>query len=249
MARREPKGAMEIAYRKSRIANEILFGKEEEKEMTKTVSLVHGNEVAVVSVNGDNRVEISREGMGVTVMAADATIESTVKKFETYGWKAAAQAAAPQPIKEESTVDLTNVAKSAIAQGVTVEVQQEVDAYLKLHEQKAALEKLLEERKKNIRHYMEENKVTAIKGTEGKQVYLQDAKASNSTSNFSDYDLTDIMAVLPEKEILSQVTEMRVSTSKLEGLMKLDKLPKTKVEAIKALKINNPGTPRFSVKK
>jgi hypothetical protein len=255
MARREPKGAMEIAYRKSLQSEEQLFGTqtkiEEEKKMTNAVTMVYGAEVAVVKLNGDNRVEVAREGSGTVVMAADATMDSVVKNFEKYGWKAAPkQAPAPTvAAKEENTVDLTKVAKSAIAQGVTVEVQQEVDAYLKLQEQKSALEKLLEGHKKTIRSYMEENNIKAINGTEGKQVYLQDAKASNSTSNFSDYEYADVMMALPDSELLAQVTEVRVSTQKLEGLLKLDKLPKDKVKEIEKLKIVRAGTPRFAVKK
>lgn len=248
-------GAMEMAHRRMEIAEMYLFGdeKKEEKEMTKAM-FMQGTEMAVVTLNAEGRVEISREGMGVAVMATGVNFDTVVKKFENTGWalvpEAAPQTQNTQPtLEEEKTMDVQKAMESAAAQNITLAMQQEVDAYLELHEQIAELNKKLEAGKKSIRSYMDTNNLTAIKGTKGKQVYLQDAKASNSTSNFSDYDLADIMMAIPDKELLNQVTELRVNTKKLESVLALDKLPTEKVEQIKKLKISLAGTPRFSVKK
>lgn len=238
MAKREPLGAMEIAAKQSEKLEEILFGtpktqnQKEEMKMTK-VEFVQNGEVAVVTVNGAGRVEIAREGMGVEVLAPQHSLDAVVNNFKANGWTQ----------KEDKQ------AASAALQNIPVSVQNDVDGYLKLHEQIAALNKVLDGYKKNIRSYMDTNDIKSISGTHGKQVYLQDAKASNSTSLYSDYEMAPVVATLQDNELIRQVTEIRINAEKLEALLKLDKLPKDKVEEIKSLKIVKEGTPRFSVKK
>jgi hypothetical protein len=168
------------------------------------------------------------------------SMETVVRKFEDSGWKKS---------EEVKQVEPSRAVEMAAKQNIPVSVQEEVDAYLKLHEQIAALNKQLDGYKKTIRNHMEDNGITSIRGTEGKQVYLQDAKASNSTSTFTDYEISDIMVALADNELLRQVTEVRVNAQKLEGLLSLGKLPEEKVKEIKNLKIVRAGTPRFSVKK
>ncbi|MCG5559899.1 hypothetical protein LLG25_26745, partial [Klebsiella pneumoniae] len=68
----------------------------------------------------------------------------------------------------------------------------------------------MDEVKTDVKKYMENNDLKSIKGTFGKRVELEDAKASNSTSRYTDYELEDVSAVLKE-ELLSQVTEVRVN--------------------------------------
>lgn len=127
----------------------------------------------------------------------------------------------------------------------TTDVQEQVDRYLELHEEMSILKKEMDSLKKSIRGHMDETGVTSIKGAHGKQVYLQNARKSNSTSRYTDYELKDIMPILGSD--IKQVTEIRVNTDKLEGLAKLK--GSEVVQQVKAVKIVKDGTPRFSVKK
>lgn len=196
----------------------------------KKVELVYGNEVALVQVNKEGRVEVVREGQGTEVLNAKYDFETAVQKFEENGWTSAA-------------------VKSAAKQDIPLGVQQEVDEFLELHAQIAELNAKAEKLKKNVRTYMDNNNKKEIEGSKGKKVYLQDATASNSTAVYSNYELNHVAAAINNNEILRQVTEIRINSDKLEALLKLDKLPKEKVAEVKSLKITNPGTPRFSVKK
>lgn len=246
MAKREPKGAMELAYQKSLQVEEQLFGTqtkiEEEKEMTKEVKVINGSDVAVVRLGENGKVEIVRDG---NTVPQTISLEAVVDKFQTYGWSVVPQAQ-PEP-QPEPQIDKAEA--TAAMNNVPVQTQKEVDEYLALHAQKAELEAKMEKLKKTVRGYMENNNIDSIAGTNGKQIYLQAANASNSTATFSNYEIAPVMAVLNNNELLRQVTEVRVNSEKLEALLKLDKLPKEKVTEIKSLKITNPGTPRFSVKK
>lgn len=201
--------------------------------MQQQVEMIQNGEVAIVRLNEDGRVEVIREGQNPAVLSSDYNLDTVIKKFEDNGWKQ----------KEEKVV------KAAAKNGVPLNIQQEVDEYLKLHAKKAELEAQMDKLKKNIRQYMENNDIKAIAGTEGKQVYLQEAKASNSTSIYTDYELNQVMVALNDNELLRQVTEVRVNAEKLEGLLKMGKLPESKVAEIRSLKIVKKGTPRFSVKK
>jgi hypothetical protein len=201
--------------------------------MTKTEFVLNG-EVAVVTVNGEGRVEIYREGMGSEVLAPQHKLEAVVNNFKANGW----------------TQKADKVMSAAISQNIPVSVQNDVDEYLKLHEQIAALNKVLDGYKKNVRNYMDNNGIKSIKGTNGKEVYLQDATASNSVATFSNYELSAVSEALHNnKEIVDQVTEVRVNSDKLEALLKLGTLPEGTVDRVKKIKIVKPGTPRFSVKK
>lgn len=141
------------------------------------------------------------------------------------------------------------VIESAAVQNIPVELQEAVNDYIELNKQKLELDKKLKELKeKTIRPYMNENGVKKLDGTFGSSIVLEDATASNSTSVFSDYELREISKILTPAEV-QEVTEIRVNAVKLEGLIKLGKLPKEKVDKIKSAKIKLPGTPRFKVKK
>ena len=183
------------------------------------VKLQKDGEVAIVTLNAEGRVEVEKEG-SKTVFRPTYTIDTVVTEFEKRGWK----------------------------DFVPDYVREDVDAYLELHEEMSKLRKQMEGLKKGIRAFMDSEGVTSIRGTNGQEVYLQEAKASNSTSKYTDYELPDIIREL-DYEVLKEVTEVRVNAEKLEGLLKTDKLPKEKVEEIKAQKIVRKGTPRFSVKK
>ncbi|QIW88764.1 hypothetical protein P59_167 [Bacillus phage P59] len=263
-------GAMEKAFRESQKLDEILgFTKtntEEETKMTQ-VKFQQNGEVAVVSV-ANGQVHVERNGE-ITPFRPQYTFEEITSQFKANGWE---EVTAPDPTlfaapvmksSEEFTglpkgqlhtvgaysggVD-PNVANSAAAQNITIGAQKEIDEYLELHKQKAEIEKKMNEKKKNIRDYMDANDLDGVKGTNGQQIVLQAAKASNSTSRYTDYELSDVMSAM-EGSLLKQVTEIRVNADKLEALLKVEKLPASKVKEIKGLKIVNPGTPRFTVKK
>ncbi|MGV3281481.1 DUF7376 domain-containing protein, partial [Staphylococcus epidermidis] len=132
-------------------------------------------------------------------------------------------------------------------QDIPLSVQQQVDEYLNLHAQMSELKSKMDEVKTDVKKYMENNDLKSIKGTFGKRVELEDAKASNSTSRYTDYELEDVSAVLKE-ELLSQVTEVRVNADKLDSVLKIEDVPDDIVKKVRGLKVVKKGTPRFKVK-
>lgn len=249
---------------------------EEEIKMAKTivnneVVFKYGQDTAVVrEVNGVIQVE---RGGTVTPIPNAQSFDQVADQFREVGWVELP----PNPIVAPSVVQPTPnvqpvssavpgqqgeivelaaraggvdpaVATSAFQQNITIGVQQEVDAYLELHQQVADLNKELDKMKKNVREYMETNELKEIKGTKGREVTLQDATKSNSTSVYSDYLLEDLTGVLPE-DVLKDITEIRVNATKLDGVLKTGKLPSATVKVVKNRKIKEAGTPRFTVKK
>jgi len=234
----------------------------------------YGADVAIVrEVNGVVQVE---RGGTVTPIPNAQSFDQVADQFREVGWTVV-PAALPESVVAPSAVQPTPnvqpvssavpeqqgeivelaaraggvdpaVATSAFQQNITIGVQQEVDAYLELHQQIADLNKELDKMKKNVREYMETNSLKSIKGTKGREVTLQDATKSNSTSVYSDYLLEDLTSVLPE-DILKDVTEIRVNATKLDGVLKTGKLPVATVKVVKNRKIKEAGTPRFTVKK
>lgn len=226
------------------------YNSKEENQMNKQVKLTANNETAVVTeVAGV--VQVDRGGQ-VTPFKPEFTFEGVVEKFKEYGW----QVVEPEPVPEPEVkvmaansggVDM-EVANMAFSQNITIGVQKATDKYLELQKQIAELKKEQDKYKETVRAYMDENGVKAIKGTYGQEVYLQDAKKSNSTSRYTDYEMEDVIPLLDE-ELVSQVTETRINAEKLDAFLKVSKLPKERKDAIKANKISIPGTPRFAVKK
>ncbi|QDP42937.1 hypothetical protein HWC53_gp152 [Bacillus phage vB_BmeM-Goe8] len=228
------------------------YKSEEENQMNKQVKLTANNETAVVTeVAGV--VQVDRGGQ-VTPFKPEFTFESVVEKFKKYGWQVVEPEPTPEPEPEIKVVAAATggvdpkVAESAFSQNITIGVQKATDSYLELQKQIAELKKEQDKYKESIRQYMDENDVTAIKGTYGQEVYLQPAKKSNSTSRYTDYEMEDVVPLLDE-ELVRQVTETRINAEKLDAFLKVSKLPKERKDAIKANKISVPGTPRFAVKK
>src|SRR5206468_8115971 len=141
--------------------------------------------------------EVERDGKA-TKFQPHHTVEDVTEKFEKSGW---AKVEAPKPVE------------------VTSEIQNAVDLYLKLDEEEKAIKKRKEEMKALIKPFMDGSGIEAIKGTQGKQVYLQPATASNSTSLYSNYEPADVLPLLP-KEFYNDVIEGRVNSEKLEALLK-----------------------------
>ncbi|AIW03241.1 hypothetical protein CPT_Mater84 [Bacillus phage Mater] len=223
--------------------------------MTKAVKFKQLNDEAVVKeVEGVVQVE---RGGSVTPFRPQYKFEDIVSQFEANGWEKVEEAVNAHTPGTVTTIAAASggmgevsqqVAQSAMQQDITLSLQQNVDDYLELHDQMAALKKKADALKKNIRTYMDANDVKALKGSNGKEVYLQEAKASNSTSRYTDYELQDVMSTL-EGTLLKKVTEIRINAEKLDALLKVEKLPKEVVEVVKSKKICNEGTPRFSVRK
>lgn len=228
-----------------------------------TVKFKHSGETAVVTLNNKGVITVQR-GDRTTDFGEDHDFQGIVESFKAFGWQEVKEdtsvfepTPAPEAVKPEPRVATIaaytggtdkKVVDSAVGQHIPVAVQKEVDEYLELHAEIAELNKKAEKLKKSVRTYMDKNDIKAISGSKGKQVELVPATASNSTSKYSDYIYDQVAEVL-QGSLLGDVVEPRVNTEKLESLLKLDKLPKWKVERIKKLKIANPGTARFSVKK
>jgi hypothetical protein len=135
----------------------------------------------------------------------------------------------------------------AAEQKIPADLQSEIDQYIQLHEMKSQLEKQMKGFQENIRTYMDNNNMKTVYSTEGKRIELIDAKGSNSTSVYSDYELSHVQVALGNNELLRKCTEIRINTTKLEALLKVENIP-NKDEILK-LKICKQGTPRFTVKK
>lgn len=262
MAKRERKevGSMEQAARKLDIAHQQLFGTEGEVNMAQVVKFVHNEskEEAIVSVDRNGLVSVTR-GTQTTQMGNAYDLTKVRDSFLNYGWTEVKATA----VKEDGlrvvsggfdsllqpTGAETPVVEEEEVSDISPKAQKDVDEYLKLHAEKAALEAKLKKLKPSITEYMNNNKLNEIKGTEGKRVMFQESSASNSTSLYTDYDLNDVILALGDnKDLLKQFTEVRVNGKKLEGALTASKLDKEIIDAVKATKIKKPGTPKFVVK-
>lgn len=202
--------------------------------VAKEVKFQNEGELAIVRVLGNGRIEVERDGKA-TKFQPHHTIEDVADKFVGAGWsevptQVTAEVTAPKPVE------------------VTPDIQNAVDLYLKLDEEEKAIKKQKEAMKELIRPFMDGNGIPAIKGTQGKQVYLQPATASNSTSLYSNYEPADVLPLLP-KEFYNDVMESRINSDKLEALLKLEKLSTHTADAVKSCKIIKAGTAQFRVKK
>lgn len=229
------------------------------------------NDVAMVFMNESGKVVI-KKGNETRVFNQSVGFDDVVESFREGGWveggfedskrdiKAEVQASIDSLTESEEprmvvaktgtgTSYLAEAAQNSLEQEVSLEIIQKVDQYIELHKQAAELKSRMEELKKPVRTYMQENNHKKIKGTKGGSVVLQDATASNSTAIYSNYELGDI-APLVSADFLNKVTESRINSEKLEGLLKTHEgLDKETIEKIKEAKIVKPGTPRFTVKK
>lgn len=126
-------------------------------------------------------------------------------------------------------------------------VERKVDEYIELHKQQSELKKKMDGLKEEIRGFMDEEDLDMVSGKKG-AIVLQQAKRSNSTSLYSDYELSDVMTILKGSD-LKQVTEIRINSDKVKGLIQLGNLPEHKVKALENVKIEKQGNPRFTVKR
>ncbi|QQO40531.1 hypothetical protein 000TH008_103 [Bacillus phage 000TH008] len=238
--------------------------------MKKKVVLQQNGEVAVVKLT-DKGVEVEREGQTEPLRFTNKyTVKAVTEAFKNAGWEEVPSAEDDKVITIELEKWLNNspenetktmaaaagqgvpqqdqqVLQSSVEQDIPLSVQQQVDEYLNLHTRMSELKNKMDEIKADVKKYMENNDLKSIKGTFGKRVELEDAKASNSTSRYTDYELEDVSEVL-EEEILSQVTEVRVNADKLDSVLKIEDVSEDTVKKVKGLKVVKKGTPRFKVK-
>lgn len=210
--------------------------------MMKKITFVNGDHKAVLTEK-DGRVEVERDGE-TTLFSSNHTFETVEETFLANGWK-------------QETEDIFKVAEkstlSAAALGamkrnkVSQDMQDKIDAYVDLHGYMSTLKADQERLKKTIRKYMEDNNITELESSLGKNIALVDAVQSNSVSTFSNYDLNDIRALLTG-DILDEVTELRVNSDKLDALVKIGKINEETAARVAAKRITLEGTPRFTLK-
>ncbi|ARQ95126.1 hypothetical protein FLAPJACK_201 [Bacillus phage Flapjack] len=212
------------------------------------------NEEVFVEINKDDLVVVTREGVGSTVYNKRYTVEKVVDQFTSEGWidvteqnqvmKSEALATVPDleiitEIKPVEPIEEVDEKSAMIA---------EVDAYTELHAEIAALNKELEKKKKAIRTYMDDNKLKVLTGTKGKEVYLQTNKASNSSAEYTTYDVNMIKDIL-NVEQYSEVTEVRVSASLLKKKITDGEFSEGELKAIERAENYKLGTPKFTLRK
>ncbi|AHJ87167.1 hypothetical protein JBP901_gp090 [Bacillus phage JBP901] len=218
-------------------------------------------EVAVIVENEAGIVTVTKNGQNVSL--ANQTAESVEAQFNAAGWVTQTpetelfEASHKQVIQVEDVTLVTEVNKAGetnIVEGVNeddlipAKIKKDLDEYLRLHAEAAKLKTQMDKLKKGVREYMDNNKLTEVKGSNGKKVVLQEGMKSNSSSVYTDYNFNDVAAALNDNELLKEVTEVRINGDKLKGLLGLGKLPNEKVKEIQELKIAIPGTPKFVVK-
>lgn len=218
-------------------------------------------EVAVIVENEAGIVTVTKNGQNVAL--ANQTAKSVVAQFNEAGWVTQTpetelfEASHKQVIQVEDVTLVTEVNKAGgtnIVEEVNeddlipAKIKKDLDEYLRLHAEAAKLKTQMDKLKKGVREYMDNNKLTEVKGSNGKKVVLQEGMKSNSSSVYTDYNFNDVAAALNDNELLKEVTEVRINGDKLKGLLGLGKLPNEKVKEIQELKIAIPGTPKFVVK-
>ncbi|AMO25916.1 hypothetical protein Blue_093 [Bacillus phage Deep Blue] len=263
--KREPKGGMQLAYEASQRLEAQLFGtNEEENKMTK-VQVKHNKtgEVAVIVESPVGIVTVTKNGENVTL--TNQTAQTIEAQFNEAGWVTQTpetelfEATHKQVIQVEDVTLVTEVNKAGGTNIVEeteeneddlipAKIKKDLDKFLQLHAEAAKLKTEMDKVKKGVREYMDNNKLTEIKGSNGKKVVLQDGMKSNSSSVYTDYNFNDVAAALNDNELLKEVTEVRINGDKLKGLLGLGKLTKEKVKEVQGLKIAIAGTPKFVVK-
>jgi hypothetical protein len=246
----------------------------EENNMNKKAKFEQAGVEAVVRVNESGYVELYRSDTGnTTVFPVNYSFEGVKEIMASNGWEEQvdmeAVFSAPQlvevappveePVEEvqpeksfeelqEEREAFLKGAEKAAEQGIPTNIQRQIDEYIKLHKHIAELNEQLKPMKEVIKTYMEVNNIKKLEGTFERSVEIQKATASNSTSRYSDYDVEEIQKVLNPK-YFEQVTDIRIDSDRVTSLLKSGELSNDLVKTLKALKIANDGTPRFTVKK
>lgn len=209
------------------------------------------NEEVFVELNKEDLVVVTRQDVGSTVYSKRHTVESVVEQFASEGWINVTEQ--NQVLKSELAVveelapleEVVPLEEEVDEQAVMVA---EVDAYTELHAEIAALNKELEKKKKAIRTYMDDNKLKVLTGTKGKEIYLQTNKATNSSSEYTTYDVNMIRDILSVEQY-SEVTEVRVSASLLKKKITDNEFSEGELKAIERAEFYKLNAPKFTVRK
>ncbi|AIF72074.1 hypothetical protein LD11_gp198 [Bacillus phage Riley] len=258
-AKKEPKGAMEKAFEASERLEKQLFENEKGAvKMTKAMLInAVSNEEVFVEINKDDLVVVTRQDVGSTVYNKRYTVEKVVEQFTSEGWinvteqnqvmknVEAPLQAQPEIMVIEEIKPLEPIEEEVDEETVMIA---EVDAYTELHAEIAALNKELEKKKKAIRTYMDENKLKVLTGTKGKEIYLQTNKATNSSSEYTTYDVNMIKDILSVEQY-SEVTEVRVSASLLKKKITDNEFSDGELKAIERAEFYKLNAPKFTVRK
>ena len=114
----------------------------------------------------------------------------------------------------------------------TQTLTEKVNKFLELHEAQATLKKEADKLKKELRDSMEGLGVTSLEGEHG-SIKLQ--TSIRGLGKFEDYNLAEVMQVLKGDD-LKQVTEIKVNSTKVNGLVKLGRLTSEQVQALEEMK-------------
>lgn len=111
-----------------------------------------------------------------------------------------------------------------------------VDDYIKLSEEKKALEKIIEQQKDIIKSSMEEKEITELYGASGRSVYLLHVDKVPITGNFTAYNAEEVGEFIPF-EYRDLVFKTVVDRDMLENLVRTGKVD----DAILGFKITSPS--------
>lgn len=251
----EPKGAMEKAFETSERLEKQLFNNEKgEVKMTKAM-LINGvtNEEVFVELNREGRVVVTKQDVGSTVMGKRYTVEKVVAQYTEEGWIDVTEQTKVHKGELSPLPELPTIPDEAIITEIEEvtgldKAKADVDAYVQLNEQIKALTKEANEIKKDIRTYMDDNGLHQLPGNLDKEIYLATAKASNSSDEYTSYQLDLLAGVLTPKQ-LDAVTETRVSKTLVKKLVKDGGLSESQLKAVEKAEIYKLGTPKFTVRK
>jgi len=226
-----------------------------EAKMTKAMLInAVSNEEVFVEINKDDLVVVTRQDVGSTVYNKRYTVEKVVEQFTSEGWINVTEQNQVMKSDIELVAALTMVSPIQELDSIGAELDEkeemiaEVDAYTELHAEIAALNKELEKKKKAIRTYMDENKLKVLTGTKGKEIYLQTNKATNSSSEYTTYDVNMIKDILSVEQY-SEVTEVRVSASLLKKKITDNEFSEGELKAIERAEFYKLNAPKFTVRK
>ncbi|ASR79668.1 hypothetical protein KAMFAM_216 [Bacillus phage Kamfam] len=219
-------------------------------------------EVVFVEVNRDNRIVLTDSEGTSSTYSKRHTFNGVVKTFVGEGWldvteqhKVFKNVEAPLPEPPEIAVieELEPVAPVELTvinneENEEDKIRKMVDEFVDANKAASEAKKVADKIKKEIRAYMDKKGIKKLAGLKDMEVYLQTAKASNSTSDYTDYDTAMLQQVLP-RELFEKISEVRVSAKLVKNLMEETTFSESEVQAIKKAEVYNLGSPKFTTRK
>jgi len=215
-------------------------------------------EVVFVEVNRDNRIVLTDSEGTSSTYSKRHTFNGVVKTFVGEGWLDVTEQhkvfknAEPvieelkiTPLEEIKPVELTVIKNEDNEED---KIRKMVDEFVDANKAASEAKKVADKIKKEIRAYMDKKGIKKLAGLKDMEVYLQTAKASNSTSDYTDYDTAMLQQVLP-RELFEKISEVRVSAKLVKNLMEETTFSESEVQAIKKAEVYNLGSPKFTTRK